>query len=87
LREVRPFEAYALDHSLQSTALRIGDLMDWNATDIHNAEMKALEQMGEHEGIFDVTGRKISNSEMELRRERILEPGIYIINGKKIVVK
>ena len=87
LREVRPFEAYALDHSLQSAALRIGDLMDWNATDIHNAEMKALEQMGEHEGIFDVTGRKISNSEMELRRERILEPGIYIINGKKIVVK
>ena len=87
LREVRPFEAYALNHALQSSALRIGDLMDMDATDIHNAEMKELESYGEHEGIFDISGRKISNSEMELRRERILEPGLYIINGRKVVVK
>jgi len=87
LREVRPFEAYALDHSLQATPLRIGDLMEGGATDILNAGMDELERTGQREGVFDLTGRQISVSEADLRGRHLLERGLYIINGQKVVIK
>lgn len=87
LRDVKPFEAYIVNHSLQATPLRIGDLFEGGTTDIMAAEMDELGRIGQHEGVFDLTGRQISVSEADLRGRHLLERGLYIINGQKVMVK
>ena len=61
--------------------------IDCATRDIMAAEMDELGRMGQHEGVFDITGRQISVSEADLRGRNLLERGLYIINGQKVVIK
>ena len=86
MREVRPFEAYALVNSA-SRALDLSDYLWGELSDIRSAEMKELEAIGMKRGIYDLSGRRLSNDSSILKKNRQQHQRVYIINGKKTLVK
>ena len=72
-RDIRPFEAYVYTTNAgRAPYLRIGGE---NATGINHSTFNI-----QRSTIYDLTGRKVLNTEN-------LKGGIYIVNGKKVVVK
>ena len=72
-RDIRPFEAYVYTTNAgRAPYLRIGGE---NATGINHSTFNI-----QRSTIYDLTGRKVLNAEN-------LKGGIYIVNGKKVVVK
>ena len=47
----------------------------------------ALPQGGEDRGVYDLSGRKVSDNSQVTSHKSQLRKGIYIVNGKKVVVK
>ena len=86
MREVRPFEAYALVNSA-SRALDLSDYLWGELSDIRSAEMQQLEAIGLKRGIYDLSGRRLSNDSSILKKNRQQHQRVYIINGKKTLVK
>ena len=86
MREVRPFEAYALVNSA-SRALELSSYLWGELSDIRSAEMQQLEAIGLKRGIYDLSGRRLSNDSSILKKNRQQHQRVYIINGKKTLVK
>ena len=85
MREVRPFEAYALVNSA-SRALELSSYLWGELSDIRSAEMKELEAIGMKRGIYDLSGRRLSNDSSILKKNRQQHQRVLIINGKKTLL-
>ena len=85
MREVRPFEAYALVNSA-SRALDLSDYLWGELSDIRSAEMQQLEAIGMKRGIYDLSGRRLSNDSSILKKNRQQHQRVLIINGKKTLL-
>ena len=85
-RDVRPFEAYALVNSAGVKAMSIGDYLWGGATDIRDAEMKQLKEIGKNKGIYDMSGKLLS-PDSNYFKEKLQHRNIFIINGQKTLVK
>jgi len=86
LRDVRPFEAFALVNSSYTKALLIGEYLWSDLTDIRDVEMKRLDDIGKHKGIFDLSGKKISDDSTIFKQKPIQHKKIMIINGQKTLI-
>ena len=85
MREVKPFEAYALVNSSMSAPMMISSYI-WNdVNDIIDIEIKALQDT--KKGIFDLSGRRLSKDSSVLNNKVLHRQKIYIIDGKKKLVK
>ena len=72
-RDIRPFEAYVYTTNAgRAPYLRIGKETTSIVLSTGNGQLTTE--------IYDLTGRKVQNTET-------LKGGIYIINGKKVVIK
>ena len=85
-RDVRPFEAYALVNSAGVKAMFIGDYLWGGATDIRDAEMMQLKEIGKNKGIYDMSGKLLS-PDSNYFKEKPQHRNIFIINGQKTMVK
>jgi len=75
LRQVRPFEAYRTAAAPAPHLLPIkGDLL----TGIRDIETVGTDENKSGNGVYDLSGRKIN---------RVVQKGVYIINGKKVLIK
>ena len=74
-RKARPFEAYFMYNGMHP-AKRYIDIFDKDASSIR--EIPANSQT--LKGAYDLTGRKVNN-------ETTLPRGVYIIDGKKVIIK
>ena len=86
LRSIRPFEAYARIGGGQ-TKLLIAELLWRDETSIRDVEMKKLKNLGDKRGVFDTSGRKISDGFSTIKDNQNQHERVYIINGKKALVK
>ena len=86
LRDVRPFEAYARVGGGLSRLL-IGEFLWSDDTAIRGMEMKQLEAIGLKRGIYDLSGRHLSNDSSILQKKRGQHQRVLIINGKKTLQK
>ena len=86
LRDVRPFEAYARVGGGLSRLL-IGEFLWSDDTAIRSMEMKQLEAIGLKRGIYDLSGRHLSNDSSILQKKRGQHQRVLIINGKKTLQK
>ena len=86
IRDVRPFEAYALIDAAGVKAMLVGDYLWGGATDIRDAEMKQLKDLGKNKGIYDMSGKLLS-PDSNYFKEKLQHRNIFIINGQKTRVK
>ena len=86
MRQVRPFEAYALVSS-SAPKLLLDELLWGEITDMRNAQMSEFEKLGRHGGVYDLSGRKLSNDSQFLKHNGKKMKRVYIVNGKKTVVE
>ena len=85
-RDVRPFEAFALVNAAGVKAMFIGDYLWGGATDIRDAEMMQLKEIGKNKGIYDMSGKLLS-PDSNYFKEKQRHRNIFIINGQKTRVK
>ena len=94
MREAHPFEACAqvnastakeLDHV--AGALTLEEFLWGSVTDLQQVETEQLEKLGEKRGIYDLSGRHLGDDSSKLKQENGQHRRIYIINGKKQLMK
>ena len=81
-REVRPFEAYALHPNGNARLLSIDELMEGNADFVDILQTETAEEVS----VYDLSGKLVSKGRIADIAKR-LPRGIYIVNGKKVVIK
>lgn len=86
MRMVRPFEAFALTGGAGANLLKLDDYLWGEVTDMVRIEMDQLLDISKNRHIYDLSGRRVSDSSL-LNRAKQSHQRIYIINGKKTVVK
>ena len=64
----------------------VGDYLWGGATDIRDAEMKQLKDLGKNKGIYDMSGKLLS-PDSNYFKEKLQHRNIFIINGQKTRVK
>ena len=84
LREVHPFESFALTGA-SARPILLNDYLWDETSDIEQLEMGMLKEIGKNRGIFDLSGRRIVNESMQKNRKQ--HQRVYIINGKKSLTK
>lgn len=88
MRAVRPFEAYALVNANSAPQIyEVGEFLWGTLSDIRSSEMKQLEAIGQKRGIYDLSGRRLSKDSSILEKKNLQHQRVYIINGKKTMVK
>lgn len=86
MRMVRPFEAFALTGGAGANLLKLDDYLWGEVTDMVRIEMDQLLDISKNRHIYDLSGRRVSDSSL-LNRAKQSHQRIYIINGKKTVVR
>ena len=86
IRMVRPFEAFALTGGTGANLLKLDDYLWGEVTDMVRIEMDQLLDISKNRHIYDLSGRRVSDSSL-LNRAKQSHQRIYIINGKKTVVR
>ena len=83
-REVRPFEAYTMHKGTSPAPMYfiIGENTDDNTTDILEVRSQTEDGNGEW---YDLQGRKLGST-LNVQRST-LKKGVYIQNGRKVIVK
>ena len=81
-REVRPFEAYALHPNGNARLLSIDELMEGNADFVDVLQTETAEEVS----VYDLSGKLVGKGRIADIAKR-LPRGIYIVNGKKVVIK
>ena len=84
-KEIPPYRAYLTRNNIidgpTQLMIRLGDAVDGIEAVEHN---QSTQTPAPRDGIYDLTGRKLSSLHSPLST---LPKGIYIINGKKVVIK
>ena len=81
-RQVRPFEAYALHPNGNARLLSIDELMEGNADFVDILQTETAEEVS----VYDLSGKLVGKGRIADISKR-LPRGIYIVNGKKVVIK
>lgn len=81
-RQVRPFEAYALHPNGNARLLSIDELMEGNADFVDILQTETAEEVS----VYDLSGKLVGKGRIADIAKR-LPHGIYIVNGKKVVIK
>ena len=72
MRQIHPFEAYM--KSTSNAPRRVIDIFEDMATSIRTI---ACEHTADEQGLYDLQGRKVQG----------VKKGVYIRNGKKVIIK
>ena len=86
MRMVRPFEAYAVAGGAGARSLDLNSYLWGDVTDMMRIEMDKLIDIAKNRRIFDLSGRRVSETSVK-NKAKLDHQRIYIINGKKTVVK
>ena len=81
LRAVHPFEAYMTTTS----ATRSIDVLDGMTTDVKG--IKDMSDEGQTLNVYDIRGILVKSSTSMKEAGQGLKTGIYVVNGKKVIVK
>ena len=70
------------------SAFSLDDYMWGDVTDMMLVEMEQLEKIGEKKGVYDMSGRHMGDDSSVLDEDKTLKQRkVYIVNGKKVLVK
>ena len=61
--------------------------IDDEVTGISDASIKNNEERAEHNGVYDLQGRKVADNLSSILSHPSSQKGIYIVNGKKVIIK
>ncbi|MBP5771623.1 MAG: hypothetical protein J6W75_09725, partial [Bacteroidaceae bacterium] len=88
LRDVRPFEAYfTVDGgAVKEDFFSVFDGLADRIEDIKDGG-RSREHVGCEDDVYDLSGRKVHNAWPKMQNDARFQPGIYIVNGRKVVVK
>ncbi len=85
LRDVHPFQAYALAEANAPSMVMLSDMLTREATAVRDVEMRMLLDFGARRGVYDVSGRKMADDESFFSTHPNAK-GVFIVNGEKRIV-